>query len=457
MTATILIVDDEESIRRSVADILSDEGYRPVVAEDGDEGLAKLRTDPPDLVLLDIAMPGRDGIEVLEELRKSWSELPVVMMSGHGTIETAVRATKLGAYDFLEKPLSCDKLLLCVAHGLESARLAEENRRLRDELARSCEIVGTSQIMLDLQEQMTVAAPTEGWVLITGENGTGKELVARQIHIGSKRAGQPFVEVNCAAIPEELIESELFGHEKGAFTGALQTKRGKFELANGGTIFLDEIGDMSLMTQAKILRVLQEHRFERVGGTETMQVDVRVIAATNKGLEREMAEGRFRDDLYYRLNVIPLHVPPLRERREDIPLLVDWFLERFSAASAVPCKTIGAAALDLLGAYPWPGNVRELQNLIERLVLMTPRSGIEAEDLPPHVRDSDPSAHVRALGSETLAAARAAFERDFLLEKLQENGWNISRTAEAIGLKRESLSRKVRSLGIDVERERNGA
>jgi two-component system nitrogen regulation response regulator NtrX len=457
MGATILIVDDEESIRRSVADILSDEGYRPVVAADGDEGLEKLRTQPPDLVLLDIAMPGRDGIEILEELRKSWAELPVVMMSGHGTIETAVRATKLGAYDFLEKPLSYDKLLLCVAHGLESARLADENRRLRDELARSCEIVGNSEIMLSLKEQMAVAAPTEGWVLITGENGTGKELVARQIHIGSKRAGQPFVEVNCAAIPEELIESELFGHEKGAFTGALQTKRGKFELANGGTIFLDEIGDMSLMTQAKILRVLQEHRFERVGGTETMEVDVRVIAATNKDLEREMAEGRFREDLYYRLNVIPLHVPSLRERREDVPQLVDWFLERFSAASSVPPKTISAAALDLLSAYPWPGNVRELQNLIERLVLMTPRSEVGLDDLPPHVRDPDPSAQVRALGSETLAAARAAFEREFLLEKLQENGWNISRTAEAVGLKRESLSRKIRSLGIEVERERNGA
>ena len=457
MNATILIVDDEESIRRSVADILSDEGYRPVAAADGEEGLEKLRVDPPDLVLLDIAMPGRDGIEILEELRKSWAELPVVMMSGHGTIETAIRATKLGAYDFLEKPLSYDKLLLCVEHGLENARLAEENRRLRDELSRSCEIVGASEIMVALKEQMAVAAPTEGWVLITGENGTGKELVARQIHIGSKRAGQPFVEVNCAAIPEELIESELFGHEKGAFTGALQTKRGKFELANGGTIFLDEIGDMSLMTQAKILRVLQEHRFERVGGTETMEVDVRVIAATNKDLEREMAEGRFREDLYYRLNVIPLHVPALRERREDIPRLVDWFLDRFSAASSVPRKTISAATLNLLSGYPWPGNVRELQNLIERLVLMTPHSDIDVGDLPPHVRDPDRSAQVRALGSETLAAARAAFEREFLLGKLQENGWNISRTAEAIGLKRESLSRKIRSLGIDVERERNGA
>jgi two-component system nitrogen regulation response regulator NtrX len=457
MSATILIVDDEESIRRSVADILTDEGYQPVVAADGDQALQKLRTEPPDLVLLDIAMPGQDGIEVLEELRKSWPELPVVMMSGHGTIETAVRATKLGAYDFLEKPLSYDKLLLCVAHGLESARLARENRQLRDELARSSEIVGTSEVMLALKEQMAVAAPTEGRVLITGENGTGKELVARQIHGGSKRAGQPFVEVNCAAIPEELIESELFGHEKGAFTGALQTKRGKFELANGGTILLDEIGDMSLMTQAKILRVLQEHRFERVGGTETMEVDVRVIAATNKGLEREMAEGRFREDLYYRLNVIPLHVPPLRERREDIPRLADWFLERFSASSSAPRKTISPSALDLLRAYPWPGNVRELQNLTERLVLMTPRSQIDVEDLPPHVRDADPSAQVRTLSSETLADARAAFEREFLLEKLQENGWNISRTAEAIGLKRESLSRKVRSLGIDVERERNGA
>jgi two-component system nitrogen regulation response regulator NtrX len=456
MGATILIVDDEESIRRSVADILSDEGYRPIVAGNGNEALEKLETGAPDLVLLDVAMPGLDGIEVLEQLRKKWADLPVVMMSGHGTIETAVRATKLGAYDFLEKPLSYYKLLLCVGHGLERARLAEENIRLRDTLTRSSDLVGESEVMRKLKEQIAVAAPTEGWVLITGENGTGKELVARQIHLRSKRDERPFVEVNCAAIPEELIESELFGHEKGAFTGALQTKRGKFELANSGTLFLDEIGDMSLMTQAKILRILQEHRFERVGGTETIEVDVRVIAATNKDLKREMSEGRFRDDLYYRLDVIPLHVPPLRDRAEDIPLLVDTFIDRISAESSLERKAITRRALEGLSRYPWPGNVRELQNLIERLVLMTPRSEIDLDDLPDHVRSPDPAARVRGLDSQTLAEARESFERDFLVEKLQANGWNISRTAELIGLQRESLSRKIKSLGIDPERDRDG-
>jgi two-component system nitrogen regulation response regulator NtrX len=456
MGATILIVDDEESIRRSVADILSDEGYQPVVAADGDQALQTLTTSSPDLVLLDVAMPGRDGIEVLEQLRKAWPDLPVVMMSGHGTIETAVRATKLGAYDFLEKPLSYYKLLLCVGHGLERARLARENVRLRDTLTRSSEIVGKCAVMQKLKEQIAVAAPTEGWVLITGENGTGKELVARQIHIRSKRSDRPFVEVNCAAIPEELIESELFGHEKGAFTGALQTKRGKFEVANGGTIFLDEIGDMSLMTQAKILRILQEHRFERVGGTETIDVDVRVIAATNKDLKTEMGEGRFREDLFYRLNVIPLHVPPLRERREDIPLLLDTFVDRFCIESSIPTKTIVPQALDALADYPWPGNVRELQNLIERLVLMTPDPEIGLEDLPDHVRSQERAPRVRGLASQTLAEARETFEREFLVEKLQANGWNISRTAELIGLQRESLSRKIRSLGIDLERDRHG-
>ncbi|MEE8556874.1 MAG: sigma-54 dependent transcriptional regulator [Myxococcota bacterium] len=457
MASTILIVDDEESIRRSVADILTDEGYRPVVAADGDEALRALGKDSPELVLLDIAMPGRDGIQVLEQLRRAWPDLPVVMMSGHGTVETAVRATKLGAYDFLEKPLSYHKLVLCVGHGLEQARLARENLRLRDELSRSHELLGDSEVMLRLKDQIAKAAPTEGWVLITGENGTGKELVARQVHLASRRSERPFVEVNCAAIPEELIESELFGHEKGAFTGALQTRRGRFEVANGGTLFLDEIGDMSLMTQAKILRILQEHHFERVGSTTTIEVDVRVIAATNKNLEVEMGEGRFREDLFYRLNVIPLQVPPLRERREDIPELIETFAHRFSAESSVAAKRVSAAAIGVLTRYAWPGNVRELQNLVERLVLMTPGDEIGVEDLPGQVRSPDRAGRLRALGSKTLAEARDVFEREFLVEKLEANGWNISRTAEIIGLKRESLSRKIRSLGIQGERGRNGA
>ena len=372
------------------------------------------------------------------------------MMTGHGTIETAVRATKLGAFDFIEKPLSVDKLLLTIQHALDQTRLERENRRLRAESLRAHEILGESEPIRSLKEQIELAAPTNGWVLISGENGTGKELVARQIHLRSRRASGPFVDVNCAAIPEELIESELFGHEKGAFTGAIARKRGKFELANGGTLFLDEIADMSLKTQAKILRILQESSFERVGGTEAIAVEVRVIAATNKDLEKEIAAGRFREDLYYRLNVIPFHVPALRERREDIPVLVEAFVGEFCAEASAKPKTVTAGALAVLQRYPWPGNVRELRNLIERLVLMTPGTKLGAEDLPATLqaggaRDADPAA--------TLDAARRAFEREFLSAKLRENGWSVSRTAEAVGLARETLSRKIRSLGIEAARE----
>jgi two-component system nitrogen regulation response regulator NtrX len=453
----VLVVDDEESIRQLVGDVLEDEGYRTAFAADGAEAIERARREPPDLVLLDVAMPGRDGLEVLEVLGARLPELPVVMMSGHGSIETAVRATKLGAYDFLEKPLSYDKLLLCVAHGLERSRLEAENRRLREDLARTAEIVGESGVIRELKAQIERAAPTEGWVLVTGENGTGKELVAKQIHLHSKRAERPFVEVNCAAIPEELIESELFGHEKGAFTGAIQRKRGKFELADGGTIFLDEIGDMSLMTQAKILRILQEHRFERVGGTETLEVDVRVVAATNKDLEHEMAEGRFREDLYYRLNVIPFHVPPLRERQQDIPLLIERFLDRFSVQSTVPRKRISEGALERLRRYAWPGNVRELQNIVERLVLMSPGELIDVDHLPAQIVVPQKERAPLGAQGQKLADARAAFEREFLIEKLRSNELNISRTAEVVGLARESLSRKLKSLGIEVEKLRDGA
>ncbi len=455
MASSVLIVDDQESIRRAVADILADEGYTPASAASVDEALQRIEQQVPDLVLLDVAMPARDGIELLEELRRSCPELPVIMMSGHGTIETAVRATKLGAYDFLEKPLSYDKLLICLARALETSRLAQENRRLREEITRTNEIIGESPVMQELLKQIEVAAPTDGRVLITGENGTGKELVARQIHLNSKRVSNPFVEVNCAAIPEELIESVLFGHEKGAFTGAIQMKRGRFEVADTGTIFLDEIGDMSLMTQAKILRILQEHRFERGGGSETLEVNVRVIAATNKNLETEMAEGRFREDLYYRLNVIPIYVPPLRQRREDIRPLLEHFLERASAQSSGSRKSLSAKAVEKLVVYPWPGNVRELQNIVERLVLMCPRPVIDIEDLPPPIAHPDREKLLRGLQSEKLADARAACEREYLLEKLRANQWNISRTAEVVGLARESRSRKLRSLGITVEKQKD--
>ncbi len=448
----ILIVDDEESIRRSLAGILSDEGFETDAVADGEKALAALRhgEEDPDLVLLDIAMPGRDGVEILAEIRQGWPSLPVVMMSGHGTIETAVRATQLGAFDFIEKPLSIEKLLLTLRHALDRTRLERENRQLRAESFRAHEILGGSAPIKKLKQQIQLAAPTNGWVLITGENGTGKEMVAKQIHLQSKRAEDPFVEVNCAAIPEELIESELFGHEKGAFTGAIAQKRGKFELANQGTIFLDEIGDMSLRTQAKILRILQEHKFERVGGTETIEVDVRVIAASNKSLEKEIQEGHFREDLYYRLNVIPFHVPPLRERREDLPILAKAFVEEFCAESGVKRKQITPRAMNRLQAYAWPGNVRELRNLMERLVLMNPGPKIRVEDLPQDLWDREQCEDVEGV---TLGAARKDFEREFLIARLRENDWNISRTAETIGIARESLSRKVRSLEIKVPRD----
>jgi two-component system nitrogen regulation response regulator NtrX len=451
MADRILIVDDEESIRRSLAGILTDEGFETATARDGDHALSMLRADPPpSLVILDIAMPGRDGIDVLEEMHAVAPDIPVVMMSGHGTIETAVRATKLGAYDFIEKPLSVDKLLLTLHHALRHAGLARENRELRAEALRAHEILGTSDVVRRLKEQIALAAPTNGWVLITGENGTGKELVARQVHLQSRRADRPFVEVNCAAIPEELIESELFGHEKGAFTGAIAQKRGKFELAHTGTIFLDEIADMSLKTQAKILRILQEHKFERVGGSEPMEVDVRVIAATNKSLEKEIAAGRFREDLYYRLAVIPFHVAPLRERREDIPILVNAFVREFCAEAGVREKAIQPRAMSALQNYGWPGNVRELRNLVERLVLMTPGPRIAVDDLPDVIRSGDGR---EGTDSSSLEGARRAFEREYLLGRLREHGWNISRTAEAIGLARESLSRKIRSYKIEMQRD----
>jgi two-component system nitrogen regulation response regulator NtrX len=449
VTAKVLIVDDDEDIRRSVGDVLCDEGYAVVHACDAGEALHMASRERPSLVLLDIAMPGRDGVRVLEELRDIWPDMPVVMMSGHGTIATAVRTTQLGARDFLEKPLSVERLLACVGRTLDQSRARETGAS-----PHLHEIIGESPPMQRLKDRIALAAPTEGWVLITGENGTGKELVARSVHKKSRRATGPFVAVNCAAIPEELIESELFGHEKGAFTGAVALKRGRFELATGGTLFLDEIGDMSLMTQAKILRVLQEQTLEHLGGTQTIPVNVRVIAATNKDLDQAMADGRFREDLYYRLNVIPFHVPPLRERREDIPLLIERLLDRLCTESGVPRKQASARVVQRLCDYPWPGNVRELQNIIERLVLMTHEQMIDFDDLPPQIA-SPARDRPRVARSEKLAAARAEFERRFLMERLAENHGNISRTAESVGLARESLSRKLRSLGIEVEKRPN--
>ena len=448
--ARILIVDDEEGIRTSLVGVLEDEGFEAVTAPSGEQALACIEADEhPDLVLLDIALPGRDGVEILREIATRWREVPVVMMSGHGNIETAVKTTKYGAYDFIEKPLSIDKVLLTVEHALEQSRLSREKRNLCIQSLRSQAILGSSDAIRALVEQIRLAAPTNGWALITGENGTGKELVARRLHLESRRVAGPFVAVNCAAIPEELIESELFGHEKGAFTGAQARKRGQFELAHGGTIFLDEVADMSLMTQAKVLRILQEQSFMRVGGRETLKIDVRVIAATNKILEQEIERGSFREDLYYRLAVIPLRVPPLRERREDIPVLARTFVAQCCESSQLPGKVLTPAAIEVLRGHEWPGNVRELRNLVERLVIMTPGTEIDAEDLPepmwvPHASGREP---VRSLGD-----ARRGFEREFLVSRLSENGWNITRTAEVIGIARESLSRKIKSHEIEVER-----
>ena len=383
MNKAILIVDDEESICQTLGGILKDEGHEVVTAASGEEALRVVDEDPPNLVLLDIWLPGIDGIEVLKVIKAGHPQIQVIIMSGHGTIETAVKATRLGAFDFIEKPLSLEKVILVVNHALEMIRLEEENLLLKQKVSHEYELTGQSGPIQDLKEMIGIVAPTNAWILIMGENGTGKELVARSIHRQSRRAQKSFIEVNCAAIPEDLIESELFGHEKGAFTGATAMKRGKFDLANEGTIFLDEVADMSLKAQAKVLRILQEKKFERVGGNKLIPTDVRVLAATNKDLEKEMEEGRFRQDLYYRLNVIPLRIPPLRDRKEDIPLLVAQFIKDFALKEGEAEKEVTDEVLAVLMKHNWPGNVRELKNIIERLVIMTQTRVISKCDLFP--------------------------------------------------------------------------
>jgi len=453
MAKQILVVDDEERIRQSLNGVLKDEGYEVEEAKDALQALKQIESDPPDVVLLDIWMPGMDGMETLERIKAQTSNLPVIMISGHANIELAVKATKLGAYDFIEKPLSLEKVLLAVNHALLYSKLEQENRALRQQVQRKYEIVGNSPEILHLKEQIKIVGPTNGWVLIAGENGTGKELVAREIHQTSLRAGKAFVEVNCAAIPEELIESELFGHEKGSFTGALTKRRGKFDQANEGTIFLDEIADMSLKTQAKILRILQEQKFERVGGAEMIFVDVRVIAATNRDLRGEIQKGLFREDLYYRLNVIPITVPPLRERKGDIPILVEHFIGEFCLENNKEMKKISPEAMNLLVSYSWPGNVRELKNVVERMVIMTRGPMIEAKDVPDPVREQ-PKAPLEFsfLEFNLLRDARREFEKRFLMKKLGENDENISKTAELIGIERSNLHRKIKSYAIELKK-----
>ena len=448
--SNILVVDDERDIRESLRGILEEEGYHVLLAESGEAGLEQLKKKNCELVLLDIWLKGMDGLDALERIKQIENGPEVIMISGHGTIETAVKATKLGAFDFLEKPLSLEKTLILIKNALDAHRLRRENSEFKKQVQARSVIVGESIPIKALRQQISVMAPTNGRVLIYGESGTGKELVALAIHAHSLRKDNLFVEVNCAAIPEDWIESELFGHRKGALPGAAGDKEGKFEKADGGTLFLDEVGDMSLKTQSKVLRALDEQRFTRVGDDEPTTVDVRVIAATNKDLEEEISKGNFREDLFYRLNVIPFYVPPLRERKEDIPMLTTHFLKEFSAAYSRRPKEITADAVDTLMRYSWPGNVRELRNLIERVVIMNPTvPKIERKHLPPLLSRQGPSR--TGAGFSTLHQARAAYERDYILKKLDENHGNVTRAAEVLGLERSHLYRKMKALGIAVK------
>jgi two-component system nitrogen regulation response regulator NtrX len=463
MSASILVVDDEESILASLSSILEDEGYHVTVGKSGADALRAYTTDPPDLMLLDIWMPEMDGLETLRRVRELVPTAQVMVMSGHGSIETAVKAIRLGAYDYIEKPLSLENVTLRVKHALDQYRLEQENRSLRTKVQKKFELVGQSPAMQQLRQLIETAGPTNSRVLIGGENGTGKELVARAIHMQSARADKPFVAVNCAAIPETLIESELFGHEKGSFSGAISMKRGQFEQADGGTLFLDEIGDMSLNTQAKVLRALQEQQFTRVGGTKLMKVDVRVLAASNKDLLKEIEKGTFRDDLFYRLNVVPIVAPPLRERREDIPLLVRHFMKVHAEEQGLRMKDISPDAMAVFQQYDWPGNIRELGNLVERLMIMVPGNVIEgaqaslALQVRPAAASAQPSmpaaSPMFSQSYDSLRDARNAFEKEFIGRKLREHHWNISRTAEDLKIERSHLHRKIKLLDVEMRPE----
>jgi two-component system nitrogen regulation response regulator NtrX len=452
---SILIVDDEPGVRSALGGVLRDEGYEVDAVDSGEACLERLARQSYDVVVLDVWLPGMDGLATLARMRERQIDVQVVMISGHGNIESAVRAIKMGAFDFVEKPLSLDKTVLVVRNALRQRRLEAENQALRARVDAQHTMVGESYAMMQLREQVAMAAPTNGRVLIFGENGTGKELVARNIHGMSRRRSGPFVEVNCAAIPEDLLESELFGHVRGAFTGAVADRRGKFELAHGGTIFLDEIGDMSVKTQAKVLRVLQEQVMEAVGGSTRIRVDARVLAATNKDLPSEIRAGRFREDLFFRLNVVPIFVPPLRERQEDIPLLADHFMAMLAREYGRRPKTFEADAVRALQRYPWPGNVRELHNLVERLMIMVPGERITSRDLA--FLDQRAVAGVETPGPAatlpSLHEARDQFERDYILQALAAQQGNISRTAEVLGIERSNLYRKMRGFGIAPARK----
>ncbi|MDP2645091.1 MAG: sigma-54 dependent transcriptional regulator [Desulfobacterales bacterium] len=448
MFPTVLIVDDEPSILKSLSGILSDEGFEVITAANGYEGLKIIDKEPPDLVLLDIWMPGIDGIETLKEIKKNNAFIHVIIITGHGTIETAVKATKMGAFDFIEKPLSIDRVIVAINNALNFRRLEEENRYLRKKTIEKNSITGNSAAITALKKKIALAAPTDSWILITGENGTGKELIARTIHQFSDRADKPMVDVNCAIIPEELMESEFFGHEKGAHKGAVTRKIGKFELAGDGTIFLDEIGDMSLNSQAKILRALQELKFQRVGGSRTLQIKARIISSTNKNIENEIGKGKFREDLYYRLNKIPITAPPLRNRLEDIPLLVGTFLDECTRDNRAKRKSISPAALHMLARYLWPGNVRELKNLIERLAIMVETRTVEDTDIPAPYNSSAPEGaefvDTSLFGENSLREAKEKFEREFIRRKVAEFDNDLARTAKEIGVGQSYLRKKTK-------------
>jgi len=452
MSGTICVVDDEPSILNTLSSILEDEGYQVTLAKTGEEAMKVIQMEPPDVVILDIWMPEQDGLEVLTRVRELFPNMMVIMMSGHGSVETAVKATKLGAYDYLEKPLDLEKVTILVRNALNQHKLEEENINLRVKVERHSKLVGASPVMEKLRQQIAAAAPTHSRVLISGENGTGKELVARAIHLQSPRHNRPFVEVNCAAIPETLIETELFGHERGAFTGAVAQKRGKFDFADGGTLFLDEIGDMSLATQAKVLRVLEEQQFTRVGGGKLIKVNVRVLAASNKDFQQEIEKGNFREDLFYRLNVLPIEIPSLRARREDIPALTHHFLKIHAEEQGVKLKDITSEALDVLVRHDWPGNIRELRNQVERLMIMVPKNIIEVDDVLPFMPRG--FNRVNPMDSyDSLREARNAFEREYIAARLRENNWNVSKTADDLKIERSHLHRKIKLLNVELRSE----
>lgn len=443
---TILIVDDDTEILGSISGLLQDEGYKTATAASGKQALAQLKDTEPSLVLLDIVMPEMDGLETLSKIKETYPQQAVIMISGQATVENAVKATRIGAVDFVEKPFQPERLLVSISNALKMENLRSENIRLARELSRQRVMVGESEPMKRLQEDIAKAAPSKGRVLIYGENGTGKELVAAAIHENSQRRARPFVKLNCAAIPKDLIESELFGHEKGAFTGAVSRKEGKFELADGGSLLLDEIGDMSLDTQAKLLRVLEENEFERLGAKSSLKVDVRVISSTNKDLKSEIKKGSFRDDLYFRISVIPIHVPPLRERRDDIGPLVDHFMTLFCEENNRAPKQFSEGAIKVLMAYDWPGNVRELKNLVERLVIMTDDTAIKEPDVRPLLTE----ARVIA-GDKPMSDLVEDYERSLIISELKRTGWNVSKAAGRLGIDRANLHRKMRRYGIHRE------